>query len=528
MAGGDYEIEIFGKRLRYSEAKLRELRLGNFFYELQSMESERVEMLFRVAGDFDGLLKLEVEKIMELYILMYENVYKYIKSLNLPENITVEDIHLPREKETFWWKYKNWNQEIKERKNKVRQKLEEERVSFDETLKKYREYEKKEYSMMESEYKCFMTNDVYSLKTHIENLFRREHIAINVISQKECDEIIELQNALLLNPGLKDKSKSALRILESYPTIRLFPSYVIKEFPEQMDKLLQLYTFIGVNIAEEDIDKALNNLVEKMPHDTDEQTMRIKEILDNVQKLVNIQGNTAVEKMNRILEIQSRTFQGIVFQTQEERKKAEEDYIVLERKFKDKTILNEAQCNSEKKWISEQPFNHEIANIYIAKIDSRLQEIWKNEDSQKFSVLFQNMDIHSEESKNQAAKIITLIGKSSDKKRYIRAIQGMNAENISMAQKYEAWKKKSIIQKYGISWGLVGLGVLILTSSQLGFLGIAAGCIVHYLQKKEIKKQQNMWNLLTVDGKIVHKQLLEVAENKVDNLTTDKKGESQC
>lgn len=31
MAGGDYEIEIFGKRLRYSEAKLRELRLGNFF-----------------------------------------------------------------------------------------------------------------------------------------------------------------------------------------------------------------------------------------------------------------------------------------------------------------------------------------------------------------------------------------------------------------------------------------------------------------------------------------------------------------
>lgn len=327
MAGGDYEIEIFGKRLRYSEAKLRELRLGNFFYELQSMESERVEMLFRVAGDFDGLLKLEVEKIMELYILMYENVYKYIKSLNLPENITVEDIHLPREKETFWWKYKNWNQEIKERKNKVRQKLEEERVSFDETLKKYREYEKKEYSMMKFEYKCFMTNDVYSLKTHIENLFRREHIAINVISQKECDEIIELQNALLLNPGLKDKSKSALRILESYPTIRLFPSYVIKEFPEQMDKLLQLYTFIGVNIAEEDIDKALNNLVEKMPHDTDEQTMRIKEILDNVQKLVNIQGNTAVEKMNRILEIQSRTFQGIVFQTQEERKKAEEDYI---------------------------------------------------------------------------------------------------------------------------------------------------------------------------------------------------------
>ena len=36
------------------------------------------------------------------------------------------------------------------------------------------------------------------------------------------------------------------------------------------------------------------------------------------------------------------------------------------------------------------------------------------------------------------------------------------------------------------------------------------------------------WNLLTVDGKIVHKQLLEVVENNVDNLTADKKEESQC
>ena len=59
-------------------------------------------------------------------------------------------------------------------------------------------------------------------------------------------------------------------------------------------------------------------------------------------------------------------------------------------------------------------------------------------------------------------------------------------------------------------------------------LGIAAGCIVHYLQKKEIRNQQNIWNLLTVDGKIVHKQLLEVVENNVDNLTADKKEESQC
>ena len=190
--------------------------------------------------------------------------------------------------------------------------------------------------------------------------------------------------------------------------------------------------------------------------------------------------------------------------------------------------MNEGQCNSAREWIISQSFDSHIAQMFLLKMDNRIQQIWEIEDSEKFSVLFQNVDIHSEKSKNQAIKIIGLIGKSADKNRYIDAIKGMNAENISIFQKYEKWKKKSIFQKYGIVWGLVGLGILILMFSPIGLLGIAAGCIVHYLQKKEIRNQQNIWNLLTVDGKIVHKQLLEVVENNVDNLTADKKEESQC
>ena len=216
------------------------------------------------------------------------------------------------------------------------------------------------------------------------------------------------------------------------------------------------------------------------------------------------------------------------YYTREARKKAEDDYNILNKKYREINSMNEGQCNSAREWIISQSFDSHIAQMFLLKMDNRIQQIWEIEDSEKFSVLFQNVDIHSEESKNQAIKIIGLIGKSADKNRYIDAIKGMNAENISIFQKYEKWKKKSIFQKYGIVWELVGLGILILMFSPIGLLGIAAGCIVHYLQKKEIRNQQNIWNLLTVDGKIVHKQLLEVVENNVDNLTADKKEESQC
>ena len=98
----------------------------------------------------------------------------------------------------------------------------------------------------------------------------------------------------------------------------------------------------------------------------------------------------------------------------------------------------------------------------------------------------------------------------------------MNAENISMFQQYERWKKKSIFQKYGIAWGIVGLGSFVLMNSQIGFLGIIVGCIILFFQQRETKKLQAIWNLLTVDGTIIHKQLLEKAKDDEKKLTSEK------
>lgn len=43
-------------------------------------------------------------------------------------------------------------------------------------------------------------------------------------------------------------------------------------FPDQMDKLLQLFTFIGASVPKNVIESALKSLYEKLPHDTEAQT----------------------------------------------------------------------------------------------------------------------------------------------------------------------------------------------------------------------------------------------------------------
>lgn len=56
MAGSEYEIELFGKKLIYSEGKLRDIKLHFFMDDLYELIKMQVGQLFDNAGDLNGLL----------------------------------------------------------------------------------------------------------------------------------------------------------------------------------------------------------------------------------------------------------------------------------------------------------------------------------------------------------------------------------------------------------------------------------------------------------------------------------------
>lgn len=66
MAGSEYEIELFGKKLIYSEGKLRDIKLHFFMDDLYELIKMQVGQLFDNAGDLNGLLYTTNEDILKI------------------------------------------------------------------------------------------------------------------------------------------------------------------------------------------------------------------------------------------------------------------------------------------------------------------------------------------------------------------------------------------------------------------------------------------------------------------------------
>lgn len=79
MAGSAYEIELFGKKLIYSEGKLRDIKLHFFMDDLYELIKMQVGQLFDNAGDLNGLLYTTNEDITEIYVTMYDVTIQYIE-----------------------------------------------------------------------------------------------------------------------------------------------------------------------------------------------------------------------------------------------------------------------------------------------------------------------------------------------------------------------------------------------------------------------------------------------------------------
>lgn len=62
--------------------------------------------------------------------------------------------------------------------------------------------------------------------------------------------------------------------------------------------------------------------------------------------------------------MQARSFQGIEYPTREARKKAEDDYNILNKKYREINSMNEGQCNSAREWIISQSFDSHINGLF--------------------------------------------------------------------------------------------------------------------------------------------------------------------
>lgn len=147
MAGSEYEIELFGKKLIYSEGKLRDIKLHFFMDDLYELIKMQVGQLFDNAGDLNGLLYTTNEDITEIYVTMYDVTIQYIEK-NVLKGIEAKEIFLTPGEEPLRKKYKHWNQEIRQRENEAKRKMKEDGLPYEEQMHRFAEYAQREFEDM--------------------------------------------------------------------------------------------------------------------------------------------------------------------------------------------------------------------------------------------------------------------------------------------------------------------------------------------------------------------------------------------
>lgn len=515
------EVKLFDEKITYSAGKMLDIHLKVYMSTLEKQIENEVEKMFVEAESFLMLLVLPRTYMRDIYSRMYNAAFLYLKSILPLADIKIEDIILPEDKEYLWNQYKSRDKEIDERMEFVQTTMALERVKYskrsqEEEKKIEKNYEKESYDNMKFGYKKNVIYDILNLQEHIENKLMQAGIPIEIITKEDQRQALDIATFVFSYKRLSKEEKKPyiLELLRLDPVDSMLPENIMKEFPERINEIIKVFTDMGLPISNESISRGVDKLFNSLPHETENDLLSIKQIVDNIPENYDISKNPTVINLNKTLEVfdvQARSFMGTVFSTRELKQKADTENLLLQQKY-DGFIENmtEEQCLEEKNWIKEQCFIKEVEEIYIEKFNARINDIWKKDDMESFCELCKSTDVFSNESKQMAIKIIRETGKSEEKDLYISALEGMNEENINQYKKYLKWEKKTFLQRYGMFLGIIILSIILgLLSKTIERFGLSFGIVVLVVQMYYIKKAKNVWKILSIDGRITYAQLSE-------------------
>lgn len=184
---------------------------------------------------------------------------------------------------------------------------------------------------------------------------------------------------------------------------------------------------------------------------------------------------------------------------------------------------------SGKQLISEEETVIEIKQLFLEKIDNRIKRIWVEEDSEKIIDIFTHTNIYEKSSISQSIKAINDIGRTDDKKRYIDALNGINNDTLCIIRAYKEWENKKTLRKYGFLIVLLALGVCLIPFG-IGIIVVLVGAIWVTMKLIKVHKMKKTWNLLTLNGEVIHPQMLVddiKEENTVKEIAEVKSGEAE-
>lgn len=522
------QVFLFGKVLEIDEALKNDIKLRVHMMEIGSQLRIKIQKMFSSINELYDFLGIREAAVEMVYTFLYRSGIDYLHNQGIT-NFNYEDIELISK--WFSEKYEDLVVEL------VDYRVENEEVVVSRGLSGIRKehelkkLERKSILKIQEEFMDMGFMDAMELIGMIEIVINNANIPITPITVEDEDKGVALFKELKKMEGT-EAYEIAFQLFQIDPTEVEYYEYCMLEFPEETDNLLHLQQITGLALQKSILEKALKKMFEKMPHNTEEETLIIKNKLENIQKEVDISNNKIVKKVDQLLydfDIQERTFCNILFDTREMKRAAEKDFDKLDTICGNLESMSEEECEKKKQLISEEETVIEIKQLFLEKIDNRIKRIWIEEDSEKIINIFTHTNIYEKSSILQSIKAINDIGRTDDKKRYIDALNGINNDTLCIIRAYKEWENKKTLRKYGLLIVLLALGVCLIPFG-IGIIVVLVGAILLAMKLIKVHKMKKTWNLLTLNGEVIHPQILVddiKEENTVKEIVEVKSGEAE-
>ena len=150
---------------------------------------------------------------------------------------------------------------------------------------------------------------------------------------------------------------------------------------EQQVNLLKLGNYCKVDLTSA-IDEVFQKIFRSFPHKTEQEAKELRRKMQIKQEELGVSSSATINKVDKMLvdfDVKARSFQGITFETREQRQKAEADFNSLTSLCGKIDKLSSNECKHLQQEISQAESVTEISEMFMTKISRRIITAEKDE-----------------------------------------------------------------------------------------------------------------------------------------------------
>jgi len=179
----------------------------------------------------------------------------------------------------------------------------------------------------------------------------------------------------------------------------------------------------------------------------------------------------------------------------------------LERLCGNYSSLDESQCNKLLKEIDTYDALPKNKQVFVEKVEARIEQIWAKEDGDIFDNYLLNTDILNPVEVENGIKFIKERGRTNDAQKYLKAFSSFNMPQIKKVRRYRKCAPNTVAGYLlrNLGWIILGFGVIMLVALDEGSfwlqtVPLISGCIIQVY----LSSLKSAWRTATVEGKVVH------------------------